>query len=187
MSERFDIRDAPLAGLKVVGRKPRGDARGFLERMYCDDELAPILEGRSIAQINRTLTVRQGTVRGLHYQRPPHAETKLVSCIRGEIFDVAVDLRRGSPTFLMWHAEVLSAANGLTFFIPEGFAHGFQCLTGECELLYLHSARYAPGAEAGIHPEDPRVGIRWPAPIAELSARDASHPVLTPAFLGIEP
>jgi dTDP-4-dehydrorhamnose 3,5-epimerase len=141
---------------------------------------------KPIAQINHTLTRRVGAVRGMHFQWPPHAETKLVSCLRGEVFDVAVDLRRHSPTFLQWHAEVLSPANQRSFLIPEGFAHGFQALAADCELVYVHSAPYVPEAEGAVSVRDPGLKIAWPLAISELSERDGRHPFLTPQFEGID-
>jgi len=186
MNSRFDLLATPLAGLLLVQRQPSGDARGYLERMYCADELAAIAAGKPIVQINHTLTVRPGVVRGLHFQRPPHAEIKLVSCLRGEVFDVAVDLRQDSPTFLHWHAEILSAENHRSLAIPEGFAHGFQTLTENCELLYCHSAAYHPAAEDALNARDPLLAIAWPLAISELSARDAAHPLLSEEFKGVK-
>jgi len=133
------------------------------------------------------MTARKGTVRGMHFQRPPHAEMKLVSCVRGEVFDVAVDLRRGSPTFLRWHAERLSADNNRALLIPQGFAHGFQALTDDAELIYCHSAAYDAASEGGLNPRDPRLAIAWPLPITELSARDAQAAMLDAAFTGMTP
>ena len=185
MSARFDITSTPLKGVEVIHRKPIGDRRGFLERLFCVNELQALIGSRSIVQINHTLTARRGTVRGMHFQHPPHAEMKLVSCLRGEVFDVAVDLRAGSPTFLKWHAEVLSATNHKTLAIPEGFAHGFQALTEDCEMLYLHTAAYHPASEDGLRPVDPRLGIKWPLELADLSPRDAGHPLMTENFNGI--
>jgi dTDP-4-dehydrorhamnose 3,5-epimerase len=124
-------------------------------------------------------------VRGLHYQRPPHAEAKLVSCLRGEVWDLAVDLRPTSHTYLKWHAQHLSSDNGLALLIPPGFAHGFQALTDDVELLYCHSANYIPDAEAGLHPQDPRLAIEWPLPIRELSPRDAHHAEIQSDFEGV--
>lgn len=182
---RFTIRGLPLTGLKCITRQRLGDSRGFLSRLFCAQELAEAGWVKPIAQINHTLTVRGGTVRGMHYQRPPDAEMKLVTCVRGEVWDVAADLRTGSPTFLQWHAEQLSAENGRALLIPEGFAHGFQTLTDNVELLYCHSAAYVPEAEVGIHPRDTALSIAWPLPIEELSARDAQHPMLGHGFAGI--
>lgn len=187
MSSRFTIHDTPLAGLLVLGRLPRSDARGFFERLFCAGELEPILGGRQLRQLNRTLTARSGTVRGMHFQRPPYAELKLVSCLRGEVFDVAVDVRPESPTFLRWHAEILSGDNHKTLVIPEGFAHGFQTLTEDCEMFYCHTADYHPEAEQALNPRDPRLAIAWPEPITEISERDAAQPLLDPAAKEVRP
>lgn len=175
---RFTVNDLPLAGLKLVKRQRIGDSRGFLSRLFCAEELAAAGWVKPIAQINHTYTAMRGTVRGMHFQHPPHAEMKLVSCIQGEVWDVAVDVRAGSPTFLHWHAERLSADNGRALLIPEGFAHGFQTLTNDAELLYCHSAAYKASAEAGLNPLDARLAITWQLPIIELSARDAAHPLI---------
>lgn len=186
MSERFDIRQATLAGVWVLDRKPREDERGWIERVYDSDELAEVMGSRRIIQVNRSFTGSQGTVRGLHYQVAPSSELKIVSCLRGSIFDVAVDVRRGSPTFLAWHGEILSAENRSSLVIPEGFAHGYQTLVDECELLYVHTASHDPATERGIHPLDPMVAVAWPLAVKYLSARDGSHPPLGPGFGGIE-
>jgi dTDP-4-dehydrorhamnose 3,5-epimerase len=183
---RIAIASAPLAGLKCVMRQPQADARGFLSRLFCVDELAVAGWRKPIAQINHTYTKKLGTVRGMHYQNTPHAEMKLVSCIRGEVFDVVIDLRAGSPTFLKWHAEILSAENGRALLIPEGFAHGFQTLTDGCNMVYLHTASYAPDSQAGIRVDDPLIGITWPLAVAEISLRDREHPLLTPQFKGMD-
>lgn len=183
---RFAVTDMPLAGLKLVARQRLGDSRGFLSRLFCADELAAAGWVKPIAQINHTYTAKRGTVRGMHFQRPPHAEMKLVSCIRGEVWDVAVDVRAGSPTFLQWHAERLSAENGRALLIPEGFAHGFQTLSDDAELLYCHSAAYVAQAEGGLNPTDPRLGIAWPLAITELSARDAGHLPVGDTFHGVD-
>lgn len=182
---RFTVTDLPLAGLKRVQRQCLGDSRGFLSRLFCAAELATAGWAKPMAQINHTYTAKQGTVRGMHFQRQPHAEMKLVSCIRGEVWDAVVDLRVGSPTLLSWHAERLSAENGCALLIPEGFAHGFQALTDAVELLYCHSAAYAAQAEVGLCPTDPRLAIAWPLAITELSARDARHPLITSDFEGV--
>jgi len=186
MSGRSEITDTELTGLKVIRRTPVGDSRGFLERLFCADELGALMVQQTIVQINHTLTAKRGTVRGMHFQHPPHGEMKFVSCLRGEIFDVAVDLRRGSATFLRWHAERLGDKSQRTLFIPQGFAHGFQTLTDHCELLYFHTAAYRPDAEGGLNPRDPRLEILWPSEITHLSPRDASHPMLTREYAGVE-
>jgi dTDP-4-dehydrorhamnose 3,5-epimerase len=182
---RFTVTGLPLAGLKLIERQRLGDARGFLSRLFCAEELGAAGWNQPIVQINHTYTAQRGAVRGLHFQRPPHAEMKLVSCIRGEVWDVAVDVRAGSKTILHWHAERLSADNGRALLIPEGFAHGFQALTDDVELLYCHSAAYMAEAEAGLNARDPTLAITWPLPIAELSPRDAQHPTLNEQFAGV--
>jgi dTDP-4-dehydrorhamnose 3,5-epimerase len=132
------------------------------------------------------MTKRQGTVRGLHFQHPPHSEIKLVACLRGVVFDVAVDLRRGSPTFLQWHGEMLSSEMPSSIYIPRGFAHGFQAMTHECELLYAHSDPYQPASEDGLNALDPTIAISWPLAPTEMSERDRAHAHLTSGFRGIE-
>ena len=174
-----------LAGVVVVETTPVTDHRGAIVRLYCEHELAPVIGARRIVQINHSRTVTAGAVRGMHYQRPPHAEMKLVRCLKGRVWDVAVDVRAGSPTFLQWHAVELAPDNALMLVIPEGCAHGFQVLEPESELLYLHTAFYAPEAEGGISCNDPRLGIPWPLPVADLSQRDASHLPIASDFPGI--
>ncbi|OQA32754.1 MAG: dTDP-4-dehydrorhamnose 3,5-epimerase [Betaproteobacteria bacterium ADurb.Bin341] len=181
----FEFLATPLLGLKVVRRRRIEDDRGYLSRMFCAAEFEGLGLDKPV-QINRTLTRRQGAVRGMHFQHPPHAETKLISCLKGKVFDVAVDLRAGSPTFLCWHAEELSEENQRSLLIPAGFAHGFQTLSDDCELLYLHSNFYAPDVEGGLNPADPRLGINWPLTISEMSARDCGHSYLGADFSGIE-
>lgn len=186
MPDRFDFISTQLAGLTVIRRKPMEDERGFFERLFCMGELCEAGLRKPIVQINRSLTRRAGTVRGIHFQYPPHAETKIVSCLRGEIFDVAVDIRQDSQSFLRWHGEVLSAANNRSLLIPEGFAHGFQTLTDNCELLYLHTELYAPEAEGALNARDKRLDITWPRTITEMSDRDRSHSLLDGAFVGVQ-
>jgi len=179
------VTDLALEGLKCIERKRLGDARGFLSRIFCAEEIKGAGWKRPVAQVNHTYTARRGTVRGLHFQRPPKAEMKLVSCIRGEVWDVAVDIRAGSATLLHWCPQLLSAENGRAMLIPEGFAHGFQALTDNVELLYCHSAPYDLTAEAGLNAQDPMLAISWPQLISELSSRDAQHPMLNEQFAGV--
>lgn len=182
---RFDLIETSIKDLKVVQRKPLGDSRGFLSRMYCAESFRVFGVNKPIAQINHTLTQHKGTVRGLHFQYAPHAEIKLVSCIRGEVYDVAVDLRKDSPTFLKWYAAILSADNHKSLLIPEGFAHGFQTLTDNCELIYLHTEAYQSSAEGALNVLDSALKINWPLPIAELSERDQKHAMIDENFKGI--
>jgi dTDP-4-dehydrorhamnose 3,5-epimerase len=181
---RFTVTDLPLAGLKRIERQRLGDSRGFLSRLFCAEELAAAGWSKPIAQINHTFTAKCGTVRGMHYQCPPYAEMKLVSCIQGEVWDVAIDLRAGSPTFLQWHAEPLSADNHRALLIPEGFAHGFQTLSDNVALLYCHSAAHNPDAEAALQAQDPRLAIRWPLAITEMSNRDRNHLFIGDGYKG---
>ena len=183
---RLQIEDTPHAGLKRVRRLPLGDARGFLVRLFCADELKDAGWSAPLAQVNQTRTFARGSVRGLHFQTPPHAEMKLVHCLRGEVWDVAVDLRRGSPTFLRWHGERLSGDNGIALLIPEGFAHGLQTLSDDVDMLYCHSSAYVATTEGGLHPREPRVGVDWPLPIAALSPRDDGHAFVGAEFDGID-
>lgn len=184
MASRFDFTATVLNDLFVVQRKEIEDDRGFLSRFYCAEEFAQV-GMKPISQINHTLTRKKGAVRGLHFQHAPHAEIKLVSCLRGKVWDVAVDLRRGSSTFLQWHAEVLSAANRKSLLIPEGFAHGFQALTEDCELIYLHTSAYEPASENALNIADPTLGIAWPLPVSEISDRDRNHKLIGQNFQGI--
>jgi dTDP-4-dehydrorhamnose 3,5-epimerase len=179
------VHSTPLAGAVVAETLPRGDHRGQFARWFCERELAPWLGERRLRQINFSRTLQVGALRGLHFRVPPHAEVKLVRCLRGRVWDVAVDLRAGSPTYLQWHAVELCPANGRLFVIPEGFAHGFQVLEPETELLYLHSEVYHPPAEGGVRHDDPRVAVRWPLPVSDLSARDRNFPLLADSFTGL--
>ena len=184
-TSRFDFLPTPLDGLWVVQRKSVEDHRGGFCRFFCAEEFQAAGLKKPIAQINHTFTANKGAVRGLHFQYPPHAECKIVSCLRGEVYDVAVDIRRGSPTFLQWHGEILSAVNQRSLLIPVGFAHGFQTLTDDCELLYLHSEAFHPQAEGALHVTDPGIGIVWPIAMMELSERDRNHPFIGPDLKGI--
>lgn len=182
---RFDFIPTPLIGLVLVQRKTLEDQRGFLSRLYCAEEFRGAGIDKPIDQINHTLTRKKGAVRGLHFQYHPYSETKLVSCLKGEVFDVAVDLRHDSPTFLHWHGEILSAENRKSLIIPEGYAHGFQALTEDCELIYLHTMAYHSEAEGALNVVDPRLNIAWPLPVSDLSERDSNHPFISSDFQGI--
>ncbi|MET3855205.1 dTDP-4-dehydrorhamnose 3,5-epimerase [Rhizobium sp. OAE497] len=170
---RFTLTPTYMKDLTLVERQRLGDDRGFFSRFFCADELPDFGTG-SIAQINHTMTREKGVIRGMHFQRAPHDETKFVSCLKGVIFDVAVDLRPRSPTYLKWHGEILSQDNARSLLIPAGFAHGFQTLSEDCELIYLHDKPYAPDAEGGVNPLDPKLNITWPLPVTQMSARDSS-------------
>ena len=183
----LDFLPTPLHGLVLVQRKISEDERGWLSRLYCADEFIELGIEWHIAQVNHTLTRSRGAVRGLHFQYPPHADAKLVSCIRGEVFDVAVDLRRDSSTFLRWHGVVLTASKRQSLLVPEGFAHGFQALSEDCELIYLHTAAYHPESEGALNVADPRLGIVWPLATTQISDRDRNQALIEPGFQGIAP
>lgn len=186
MSARFAAESTPVPGLWLLYRHPSSDERGLFERLFCAKELRRWGHPGVVAQANRSLTRHRGAVRGLHFQHPPVAEYKLVSCLRGRVFDVVVDLRPG-PGLLRWHSVELSCDTACSLLIPPGCAHGFQALVDDCELLYFHSAPYVPEAEGAVRTDDPRVGIAWPLPPRDLSARDAGHPLLPTDFAGIRP
>ena len=172
-----------IAGAVIVRHPRRRDERGNFSRLYCEREFAAAGLGTRWVQANHSVTLGAGSVRGMHFQRPPYAETKLVSCTAGRAFDVAVDLRSGSPTYLQWASVELDDAT--SFYIPQGCAHGFQALTGEVHLIYQHSDFYAPEAEAGVRFDDPALGIRWPLAIATVSDRDRSFPLISDVFESI--
>jgi dTDP-4-dehydrorhamnose 3,5-epimerase len=185
MERLMNVRPTALDGVVVVEAKPLADQRGTFARLYCDRELEAVIQTRRVVQINHSQTTAVGAVRGLHYQNAPNAEMKLVRCLRGRVWDVAVDLRSGSPTFLKWHAEELTPANRRMLVIPEGCAHGFQVLEPNSELLYLHTDFYKPEAEGAVHYDDPSLRITWPLPVADLSDRDRRHPIITSNFPGL--
>lgn len=177
--------ELPLPGLLALQHKVHQDERGRFARLFCEGSLQALGQPFQVRQINQSLTHERGSVRGLHFQYPPHAESKLISCLRGAVWDVAVDVRQGSPTFLHWHAERLEAGDGRSLLLPPGFAHGFQALSDDAELLYLHSADYNPGHEGGLSVNDPCLAIDWPLPLKNLSVRDAGHLLLGESFQGV--
>ncbi|VEE63446.1 dTDP-4-dehydrorhamnose 3,5-epimerase [Shewanella putrefaciens] len=182
---RFNVRLTPLAGLLYLERQQLGDERGFLSRLFCQDILSGLGWPNRVAAVNHSFTAQKGTVRGMHYQLQPYAEAKLVTCLQGKVLDVAVDLRPSSSTFLHWHGEILSAENHSSLLIPQGFAHGFQTLTDNVELIYCHSEHYHQPSERGLNPLDPTLGIKWPLVISQLSDRDYNEAWLDESFNGV--
>ena len=174
-----------IPGVMVIESQFKADSRGSFGRLFCEQELAALLEHRHIVQINHSRTSTAGTVRGLHYQHPPHAEMKFVRCLRGRVWDVAVDLRRDSATFLHWHAEELTPQNARMLVIPEACAHGFQVLEPDSELLYLHTAAYAADCEGGVAYSEPRLAIDWPLPVIQVSPRDVAFGPLGADYCGL--
>ena len=175
----------PLAGCYVIGLEPVQDERGWFVRTYCQEAFRAVAPDLAWVECNHSCTRRAGAVRGLHFQRPPHAEAKLVRCIAGAVWDVVVDLRRGSPTFMRWFGVELSPAKRNMLFVPERFAHGFQALADNSEMFYQHTRAFTPEAEGGLRFDDPRLGVRWPLQVCDLSARDRRHPLLDDAFEGL--
>jgi dTDP-4-dehydrorhamnose 3,5-epimerase len=165
-----------LEGAWLIELEPRHDERGFFARTWCRRELAEHGLDPDVAQESLSYNRRRGTLRGMHFQRPPHAETKIVSCPRGAIFDVIVDLRPDSPTFLRWQGFELSEENRRALYIPKGFAHGFETLADDSEIAYRISEFYAPDAAAGCRYDDPSFGIEWPLPVAVIAERDLAWP-----------
>ena len=168
-----------MQGLAVAHSTYNADTRGSFARWFCRSELSDVIGSREIVQINHSRTTHAGAIRGLHFQRPPHAEMKLIRCLRGAVLDVVIDLRLTSATYLRHHRETLRAGDGKLLVVPEGFAHGFQTLEADTELLYLHTTAYAPAAEAGFHVNDPTFAIEWPLPATDISARDLALPTLS--------
>jgi dTDP-4-dehydrorhamnose 3,5-epimerase len=175
----------PLLGSYVINLSSYSDERGWFARTYCENEFAEIGHGARWVQMNHSYTTKKGTVRGMHYQLPPYLEIKMVRCVRGKVFDVIIDIRRSSDTFLQWFGVELSPAAMNMLYIPEGFAHGFQTLADDSELLYHHSEFYTPNAEGGIRFDDPSVNIKWPLEVTSVSERDRNHPLLKKEFKGI--
>ncbi len=172
-----------IAGAFEVRHDVRSDVRGRFKRQYCEREFAKAGLNTHWVQVNHSVTLGIGSIRGLHFQPPPAAEAKLVSCLVGRAFDVAVDLRRGSESFLKWVA--IEIDEGTSFYIPDGCAHGFQAMTDEVQLIYQHSAYYVPESEGGVRFDDPAIGISWPIPVGTVSDRDRSFPLITGSFEGI--
>lgn len=180
------LQETKLKGSYLIKRENHIDNRGFFDRIFCQTSLKSLLRTKNIYQINRTFTKKEGTVRGLHFQYPPHSEAKIVSCLKGKVWDIAIDIRKGSSTFLKHHSVILSEKNSESFFIPEGFAHGFQTLTNDCEMLYFHTANYNTEYEGTINALDHRLKIKWPKKITDRSERDKNQPMLKENFLGVE-
>lgn len=165
-----------LADAMLIDIEPRGDDRGFFARVFCEREFAAHgLETRYV-QANHSRNARKGTLRGMHFQKSPHGEVKLVRAVGGAIHDVIIDLRRDSPSYGRWEGFDLTAENGRILYVPAGFAHGFQTLEDNCDVTYMVSQPYTPEAERGVRFDDPAFGINWPLPVATISEKDAAWP-----------
>lgn len=181
----MNFNSLPLQDTYTIEPNHYEDHRGRFSRLFCQEELKKIGHHKPIVQINHSLTKQKGTVRGMHYQKPPKVEIKMVQCLKGEVFDVIVDLRKESPTFLKWHGEILSPKNAKIMYIPEGFAHGFQVLESDSELLYFHTEFYDSLYEAGIRYNDPKINITWLLEPVNISEKDQNYPLLTSIFEGV--
>jgi len=175
----------PLDGSYLIDLEPFADERGWFARFYCKEEFEAIQHDKEWVQLNHSATYQKGSIRGMHFQLHPYKEIKMVRCVVGSVFDVIIDLRSNSPSFLQWVGAELSANNKRMMYIPRGFAHGFQTLENNCELIYHHTEIYKPEAERGLRYNDPRVGIRWPLPLGSISKKDSEHPFLEETFKGI--
>ncbi len=182
----MNIIETIISGVWIVESESVQDKRGAFSRLFCLEALQSILDTRKIVQINRSITHHVGAIRGLHYQHPPCAEMKIIRCLKGRVFDVAVDLRQNSTTFLKWVSVELTPDNHRAFVISEGCAHGFQVLEKDSELLYLHTEFYRPGSEGGIRFDEPLVDVKWPLIPIDFSQRDLNHPYLEKNFTGIK-
>lgn len=172
-----------LKGSYLIHLNLLQDSRGWFARTYSKDLFSEEIGfTNEWVQMNHSFTKEKGAIRGMHFQLSPFAEIKLVRCIAGEVFDVIVDLRNDSPTFLQWFGTRLSAKNKKMIYIPAGFAHGFQTLSTDAELIYNHSEFYNPGAESGIIYNDPAINIQWPIEVTEISERDKTHQLIDPNF-----
>lgn len=176
----------PLAGAFTIDLDRIGDDRGFFARFFCTEEFSKAGLVSNYVQINNSLTKSKGTLRGMHYQLPPAAEVKVVRCIRGELFDVILDLRPDSSTFGKWFGETLSAENRRMMYVPRGFAHGFVTMQDDTEAFYLVSSPYAPKCERGVRYNDPKFSIAWPLAPTEISDKDAKWPDFDPAWHGVD-
>jgi len=174
-----------LDGPLVLTPEMHRDERGAFGRIFCDKEIIEHQVDFEVKQVNHSITKKKGSLRGMHFQYPPKKEAKLVKCIRGSIFDVIVDIRRDSPTFLHWESIELTEQNQRMLYIPAGFAHGFQTLEQDCELLYFHSDYYSAGLEGGFKYNDPILGVSWPLTVTEISKRDLIHECISEDFEGI--
>jgi dTDP-4-dehydrorhamnose 3,5-epimerase len=175
-----------LDGARLIEIEPIEDERGFFARTWCRQELAASGLSTELAQCSISLSRRAGTLRGMHFQLPPHEETKLVRCTAGAIWDVVIDLRPVSPSYRQWQAFELTAANRRSLYVPAGFAHGFQTLAPDTEVAYQISAFHEPEAARGVRYDDPAFAIPWPLPVAAISERDRSWPAYSP-FLEVAP
>lgn len=181
----MNIITTPIDGLLEIHSDVFEDERGSFRRVFCDTDFSAIRPNLHFSQINISSTSKSGTLRGMHFQKPPSAEAKLIRCLKGRAFDVAVDIRSDSPTFLHWHAVELSPGANNSVFIPEGFAHGFQALEDDTELLYFHTTPWRKQDEGALRFNDPQLGIQWPLPVSATSDKDRNSALIDADFIGM--
>lgn len=182
----MNFTETKLKGAFVIELSPLKDERGGFARTFCKEEFKKINHIKDFVQFNHSFNIKKGTIRGMHYQELPHSEIKLIRCIKGAVYDVIIDIRRSSPTFLLWFGVELTADNMKMIYVPEGFAHGFQTLTNETELLYHHTGFYSPTAEKGIRYNDPALNIIWPETVSIISEKDKNYQLLSKNYKGID-
>ncbi len=175
------IRETGFTGLFLLDIEPRSDERGYFARTFCAREFSAAGLPTQFVQCNVSVNRRRGTVRGMHFQRDPSPEGKLVTCTRGRIYDVVIDIRRGSPTFCKWAGFELSEENKTLLYIPPGFAHGFQTLVDETDVFYQMTEFYQPELADGVRFDDPAFAISWPLPVSTISEKDRLLPDFVPA------
>jgi dTDP-4-dehydrorhamnose 3,5-epimerase len=170
--------ETPLQGAYLISLEKREDKRGYFARAFCTQEFSRHKLETKFVQANISFSAKSGLIRGMHYQCGEHAEVKLVSCVRGSIYDVIVDLRKESPTYMKWFGAELSDHNGHLMYVPKGFAHGYQALSDDAFVHYMVSAYYSPDAEDGIKYNEPAIGIKWPIAVTDISQKDAEWPLM---------
>ncbi|MFX1311067.1 MAG: dTDP-4-dehydrorhamnose 3,5-epimerase [Promethearchaeota archaeon] len=186
MGQKFEFLETKIKDVYVIVPKPFKDHRGMFSRAFCKNEFKEIGHNKEIVNINHSATKIKGSIRGMHFQYPPKAEIKIIKCIKGSIFDIAIDLRKDSPTFLNYHSEILSADNMKMLYVPEGFAHGFQSLEDDIEMIYYTTEFYNPEYEGGVKYNDPKIKVEWLLEITDLSEKDKNLSLLSDDFKGIE-
>lgn len=182
---KMEFIKTPLEGLYIIKHNVLQDDRGLFTRTFCKEEFKSIGFEKDFLQFNHSFNVKKGTIRGLHYQLKPCTETKLIRCVQGAVYDVAVDIRQGSTTFLQYFGIELSSTNFLSILIPDGFAHGFQTLEDNSALIYHHTQKYTPIADAGLRYDDDMIKINWPLPPVNVSNKDYSYTLLDYQFKGL--
>lgn len=176
---------SPLVGAYTIDVQPFQDNRGFFTRTFCENEFAQHNLVQHFVQANHSGTSSKGVIRGMHFQHLPHCEVKLVKCVQGAIYDVIVDVRKESSTFLQWFATDLTSENKRMMYVPAGFAHGFQALSEYSEIVYMVSNFYNKESEGGVRYNDPTVNIKWPLPVSLISEKDINIPLVDSTFKGV--